>query len=116
VGAWTAAGLCVVWLALAVVFFVVDPFDLSTFDAQTFWLIVGGLTVTFVVQEIFVARSPRWQRARAAEAAASVEHPELLGDVELEGTAPDDASALTAPVQDQAPVESPVDHPHHLRS
>lgn len=115
-GAWTAAGLCVVWLTLAVVFFVVDPFDLSTFDAQTFWLIVGGLVVTFVVQEVFVARSPRWQRARAAEAAEAAEHPELLGDVELEGTAPDDASALTASAHDQAPVESPVDQPHHLRS
>jgi amino acid transporter len=115
-GAWTAAGLCVVWLALATVFFVVDPFDLSTFDAQTFWLIIGGLAVTFAVQEVFVARSPRWQQARAAETVPPVEHPELVGHVELEGTAPDDASSLTTPVHDAELDQAPVEDPHHLRS
>lgn len=94
-GAWLATALCLVSLALAIVFFVVDPFDLSSFDAQTFGLIVGGLAVTFVVQEIFVARSPRWQRAVADALPADAEHPELAGQVELDGTAPDDASALT---------------------
>ncbi|HEX6887265.1 MAG TPA: APC family permease [Candidatus Nanopelagicales bacterium] len=86
-GAWAAALLCVGALLLAIVFFVVDPFDLSLFDAQTFWLIVGGLAVTFVVQEVFVWRSPRW-RARLRE------HPELGAAVELDGSAPDDAAAL----------------------
>jgi len=98
-GAWVATGLCLALLVLAVLFFIVDPFDLSSFDAQTFALIVGGLVVTVAVQEVFVARSPRWRRAVAATEAAGPqlpEHPELGADVELSGIAPDDASSLAA--------------------
>lgn len=113
-GALTATGLCLTLVVLAVVFFVVDPFDLASFDVQTFGLIVGGLVVTFAVQEIFVARSPRWQGLRATEAERAAEpgHPELVGDVVLDGTAPDDASALT----EQRPNDTATDDPHHLRS
>jgi amino acid transporter len=97
-GAWIAALLCVALLVLAVVFFVVDPFDLSVFDAPTFWLVVGGLAVTFVVQEGFVWRSPRW-KARLRE------HPELGAQVQLDGFAPDDASWLDGDALPPAPDE-----------
>lgn len=108
-GMWSATGLCLVLVTLAIVFFVVDPFDLSTFDAQTFWLIIGGVAVTFVVQEIFVARAPRWQKKLAGSA-----HPELDADVVLEGIAPHDASSLTEPVASR-PTEAGADDTH-LRS
>ena len=98
VGAWLSAVLCVALLVAAIVFFVVDPADLSLFDAQTFWLIVGGLAVTFVVQEVFVWRSPRW-KARLRE------HPELRAQVELDGFAPDDASSLVGSDLPPAPDE-----------
>ena len=114
-GAWTATGLCLTLLTAAIVFFVVDPFDMGSFDQQTFWLIVGGLAVTFAFQEFFVARSPRWQAAAAAaedETPAGLEHPELLGDVTLEGLAPDDASALAVPPGSADPATPTVDDTH----
>jgi amino acid transporter len=115
-GAWTATSLCLVALVLAVVFFLVDPFDLAGFDGKSFGLIMAGLAVTFAVQEIFVARSPRWQqRVRDARGADAPEHPELVGEVALDGIAPDDASALTA-THTPEPSDPTIDDAHHLRS
>ena len=96
VGAWLSAGLVLVSLAAAIVFFLVDPFALDAFDARTFWLIAGGLVVTFIVQEVFVRLAPRWKAAQGIPAAGSSVHPEAHADVELEGLAPEDASTLDA--------------------
>ena len=96
VGAWLSAGLVLVSLAAAIVFFLVDPFALDAFDARTFWLIAGGLVVTFIVQEVFVRLAPRWKAAQGIPAAGPSVHPEAHADVELEGLAPEDASTLDA--------------------
>lgn len=81
VGAWVSAVLVIVLLVAAVFFFVWNPW--IEFDATTTWLILGGLAATFIAQEVLVALSPRWKR----------EHPELV-DVELDGTAPDNAADI----------------------
>jgi amino acid transporter len=86
-GALAATALVLVSLALAAFFFVWNPFD--AFDPTTFWCIVGGLTATVVLQEVFVARAPRW-----AAAVRSGRHPEADAEVDLSGVAPDDPSTL----------------------
>ncbi len=105
VTAFVVAGLQIVLLAAAVVFFVYDP--TAGWDWGTAAPILVGLAATVVLQEVFVARSSTWKvlRAQEREAAELADesrtgvhqvhiHPEALAQVELDARTPHDLSTL----------------------
>jgi amino acid transporter len=115
VGAWVAALLVFGFIAASMVFFMWWPgATLARAGYQDYVIQVGaGLGVVLAVGVLFALLAPRWRRRVAAEAALSRpvrDHPELEGEVRLEGIAPDDASAL----HDRAAVgPQPLRHDVH---
>ena len=90
VGAWVTALLVFGFILAATVFFVWTP---GVAVDRTFVTQMGiGLAIVGVIGLLFAALAPRW-RPTSGEPQPFV-HPEANADVQLDGTAPPDASAL----------------------
>jgi amino acid transporter len=92
VGAWITSLLVFGFIAAATVFFVWTPGD--AIDTTFLTQMAIGLVVIVAIGVVFALMAPRW-RTKALE----FEHPEAGADVELEGTAPDDAASLHTQVR-----------------